>query len=219
MTGGSTARYKMYDLLLLENSTYAMKINKYHWVFNGSSLDLQPHYIYPTPRHAKPREETGPVLGPVYWPNVAALPKYRDLLTSSSILHLHHPKSTLAFLRPSFEIADISTPYESTHDLMPGRLMRRFSTLSSLIRLRNHALALTTPAQLAVLRVFPSQCVIQPQNSRSLALVRDDKTLSELWFSSTSPRSEPKSALEEIGNISGGDPQPPDERTLKLGKS
>lgn len=106
------------------------------------------------------------------------------------------------------------------HDIHDPSPMRRFCPLS-LTRPRNHALAFYKPTAdpAPVAHGLNSHCLNQRVPSRSLAQVRDDRSFSELWFSSAIPLAVPKQALPELNNGNGGLPQPPDERTLKLGKS
>lgn len=56
--------------------------------------------------------------------------------------------------------------------------------------------------------------------TRNLAQVRPEP-LSELWFTSSSPRRTPADELLGTGTAGqrGADHKPPDERTLKLGES
>lgn len=59
----------------------------------------------------------------------------------------------------------------------------------------------------------------QPSSRRSLAQVRPEP-LDEIWFTSSAPRRSPADDL--LGSTAtgpNGDHKPPDERTLKLGKS
>jgi hypothetical protein len=88
--------------------------------------------------------------------------------------------------------------------------MRKF-TPSALVRPQ-----LLQPKTAAFKSCVSSNTSITPPQSRSLANVRDlrEHDFSELWFSSPGPSLRP---VEGPG--SGLDYKPPDERTLKLGKS
>lgn len=79
----------------------------------------------------------------------------------------------------------------------------------SLTRPRAHAMILQ-PFEAAA-SIYRQRLVPSP---RSLAQVRDDKSLSEVWFTSARPNATPLPTTDDASNA-----KPPDERTLKLGKS
>lgn len=110
---------------------------------------------------------------------------------------------------------EANTPaYVCTASPMPTRLMRK-AARSSLLRVDHHASKAPPSAAMAFLT---SSCtlvtpVFPPLNRRSLANVRTGGSTSpEAWFTSSGP------AVWSEGHL-GANGEPPDERTLKLGKS
>lgn len=122
----------------------------------------------------------------------------------TSIYRLHSTTIDLATINPLQRlVADAVDIGYMTAGLMRTRLP------SSLFRPRH---AVTGAAS----RVVAHAPAIAGSHvwTRSFARVQDPEILSDqLWFSSTAPRPRP----DGVG--SGGDHKPPDERTLKLGKS
>ena len=82
----------------------------------------------------------------------------------------------------------------------------RPSLATRLVRtpIRNAAAATVTPAAAALLQLDTYPVPVNPTPSKTL--------LGDVWFSSSAPYALPDSGPE-------GDHKPPDERTLKLGKS
>lgn len=96
-------------------------------------------------------------------------------------------------------------------------LMHRRSRLlpSRFAQRRNRAPQETATLSKAFPSVFP-QVLQGSQRLRGLASIQSDRCLSDVWFNSSPPQSSVKPAGLP-GN--GPDEKPPDERTLKLGKS
>ncbi len=87
----------------------------------------------------------------------------------------------------------------------------RISFPFSLIRTRLNALIPVAPVKVTT-KSLPLTQLRQPL--RCLADVRDHRAVPDVWFTGAFPRLEP-----ELPGVSPGDIQPPDERTVKLGKS
>ena len=124
-----------------------------------------------------------------------------------SILHLHSstqlPHCILFTDSPTQFFRSASLPlYECRKLQMTAGPMRRLSSSS-----RTHAQRITLK------NLASSTPVALRQPQRTLANIRErDISLSKTWFTSTVPRISPP-------ELRGQDHSPPDERTLKLGKS
>ncbi|KAI9859262.1 MAG: hypothetical protein M1813_007036 [Trichoglossum hirsutum] len=100
---------------------------------------------------------------------------------------------------------------------MPSRLMRKVAPSSLLLRMQHHVSKTPLTAfgagssAIVVTRVSPT-----PLHRRSLANVQaGGNVLPEVWFTSSGPR---LWSEKQVGS-SGRNNEPPDERTLRLGKS
>jgi hypothetical protein len=118
--------------------------------------------------------------------------------------HLHLSNAELRFTNLQISI------YAFTTIVMTASVMRKF-TPSALTRVQ-----LLHPKRAAPELFASAIKPAQPTQTRSLANVRDvrGQDFAELWFNVAGPSLRPSE-----GPGSGMDYKPPDERTLKLGKS